>query len=138
MRFGQLREIVIGMDAAQQRQLVPILTQVDILQNVRTHAQVIICRGEAKDFLSRQKSVIGKRLSTYLDVTLASLRLKVFYDGFQDVMALRLLESKIGREKVLEFIDKDLFKPLTFMEYPHETDWLIDMREAINMKIKEN
>lgn len=76
MRFGQLREIVIGMDAAQQRQLVPILTQVDILQNVRTHAQVIICWGEAKDFLSRQKSVIGKRLSTYLDVTLDSLRLK--------------------------------------------------------------
>ncbi len=69
---------------------------------------------------------------------LASLRLKVFYDGFQDVMALRLLESKIGREKVLEFIDKDLFKPLTFMEYPHETEWLLEMREKINQMIKEN
>lgn len=70
--------------------------------------------------------------------TLASLRLKVFYDGFQDIMALRLLESKIGREKVLEFIDKDLFKPLTFMEYPHETEWLLETREKINQMIKES
>ena len=67
-----------------------------------------------------------------------SLRLKVFYDGFQDMMALRLLESKIGREKVLEFIDKDLFKPLTFMEYPHEAEWLLETREKINRMIKEN
>lgn len=69
---------------------------------------------------------------------LESLRLKVFYDGFQDMMALKLLESKIGREKVIEFIDKDLFKPLTFMEYPHETEWLLETREKINQMIKEN
>lgn len=69
---------------------------------------------------------------------LESLRLKVFYDGFQDMTALRLLESKIGREKVLEFIDKDLFKPLTFKEYPHETEWLLETREKINQMIKEN
>lgn len=70
--------------------------------------------------------------------TLASLRLKVFYDGFEDMMSLKLLESKIGRENVLEFIDKDLFKPLTFMEYPHENDWLLEFREKINKMIKEN
>ena len=69
---------------------------------------------------------------------LESLRLKVFYDGFQDILALKLLESKIGREKVLEFIDKDLFKPLTFMEYPHESEWLLETREKINQLIKEN
>ena len=69
---------------------------------------------------------------------LESLRLKVFYDGFEDMMALRLLESKIGRDKVLELIDKDLFKPLTFMEYPHETEWLLEFREKINQMIKEN
>ena len=51
---------------------------------------------------------------------------------------LKLLESKIGREKVLEFIDKDLFKPLTFMEYPHENEWLLETREKINRMIKEN
>lgn len=68
---------------------------------------------------------------------LESLRLKVFYDGFEDMMALKLLESKIGREKVLEIIDKDLFKPLTFKEYPHENDWLLEFREKINQMIKE-
>ena len=69
---------------------------------------------------------------------LESLRLKVLYEGFQDMMALKLLESKVGREKVLEFIEKDLFKPLTFMEYPHETEWLLETREKINQMIKEN
>lgn len=69
---------------------------------------------------------------------LESLRLKVFYDGLEDMAALKLLESKIGREKVLEFIDKDLFKPLTFMEYPHENEWLLEIREKINQMIKEN
>ena len=69
---------------------------------------------------------------------LESIRIKVFYDGFEDMMALRLLESKISREKVLEFIDKDLFKPLTFMEYPHENEWLLEFREKINQMIKEN
>ena len=76
LRFGQLREIVIGAQTAQQSQLAAILTQIDILQNVRTHAQVIVCDGEAQAFIARQKSAIGKRLSTYLDVTLDSLRLK--------------------------------------------------------------
>lgn len=78
MRFGQLREVIISLDAAQSGQLYSILTQVDILQNVRTHAKVIICRGRAQEFLQSQKSAIGKRLSTYLDVTLDSLREKGF------------------------------------------------------------
>jgi len=93
MRFGQLREIVIGMETALQDQLFPILTQIDILQNVRTHAQVIICHGQAKDFLAKQKSVIGKRLSTYLDVTLDSLRLKGFIPTASLSALLRDLSS---------------------------------------------
>ena len=64
MRFGQLREVILSLDAAQSGQLYHILTQVDILQNVRTHAKVIICKGEAREFLKNQKSTIGKRLST--------------------------------------------------------------------------
>lgn len=69
---------------------------------------------------------------------LASLRLKVFYDAFQDLAALKLLESRIGREKVLEFLEKDLMKPLAFSDYPHENGWLLEMRERINQKIKES
>ncbi|MBO5858969.1 MAG: DUF4091 domain-containing protein [Clostridia bacterium] len=69
---------------------------------------------------------------------IASLRLKVFYDGFQDMMALKTLENKVGREKVLELLEKEAVKPLSFTEYPHEAEWLLGVREKINMKIKEN
>lgn len=69
---------------------------------------------------------------------LPSFRLKVFYDAFQDMTALQLLESKIGREKTLEIIEKGLESPLSFSEYPHEDLWLLELREEINRKIKEN
>ena len=67
---------------------------------------------------------------------LASLRLKVFYDGFQDMMAMQLLESKIGREKVVELIESK--QPLKFTSYPRSAEWLLDTREKINQLIKEN
>ncbi len=68
---------------------------------------------------------------------LESLRLKVFYDAFQDLAALKALEKKIGREKVIEFLEKDLDKPLTFKEYPRDDNWLLTKRERINQMIKE-
>ncbi len=92
MRFGQLREVIISLDAATSGQLQSILTQVDILQNVRTHAKVIICRGTAQEFLKNQKSAIGKRLSTYLDVTLDSLREK----GYIPTATLSALLRDLG------------------------------------------
>lgn len=67
---------------------------------------------------------------------LASLRLKVFYDGFQDMMALQLLESKIGREKTLALIEAE--QELNFTSYPHSEKWLLETREKINQMIKEN
>ncbi len=70
--------------------------------------------------------------------TLESLRLKVFYDAFQDLFALKALEKKIGREKVIEILEKDLDKPLTFKEYPRDDNWLLSIREKINHMIKEN
>lgn len=69
---------------------------------------------------------------------LESLRLKVFYDGFQDLAALKALESKIGRGKVIEILEEGLEKPLTFKDYPHDEDWLLSVREKINQRIKEN
>jgi len=76
LRFGQVREIVVSLDTVRNGQLPQLLMQVDILQNVRTHARVIVCEGSAAAFLKSQKSVIGKRLSAYLDVTLDTLREK--------------------------------------------------------------
>ena len=70
--------------------------------------------------------------------TVESLRIKVLYDAFQDIRALCLLESKIGREKTLELIENNLATPLSFIEYPHEAEWILETRNNINRMIKEN
>ena len=63
---------------------------------------------------------------------LVSLRLKVFYDALQDMRALKLLERKIGKDAVVEIIENNTAKPITFSEYPHEEEWIINKREEIN------
>ena len=69
---------------------------------------------------------------------LDSLRLHVFYDGIQDMLALKLLESKIGYDKTLEIIEKGIDNPITFTEYPHDARWLEDIREQVNTAISDN
>ncbi|MCD7873075.1 MAG: DUF4091 domain-containing protein [Clostridiales bacterium] len=69
---------------------------------------------------------------------LDSLRLQVFYDALQDLRALYLLESKIGREKTIAILEEGLEKPLTFSEYPHSEKWLLETRERINSAVSEN
>ncbi|MGN0555115.1 MAG: DUF4091 domain-containing protein [Candidatus Fimenecus sp.] len=64
-----------------------------------------------------------------------SLRLNVFYDAFQDMLALKLLESKIGREKTLAVLEDGLEKPITFSEYPHGAKWILETRERVNRAI---
>lgn len=68
---------------------------------------------------------------------LDSLRLHVFYDGLQDLLALRLLESRIGREKALSVLEQGLDTPLTFSDYPHSADWLLAARERINRAVQQ-
>lgn len=68
---------------------------------------------------------------------LDSLRLHVFYDGLQDMLALKLLEILAGREKVVSVLEEGLKTPLTFSEYPHSADWLLNARERINDEIKK-
>lgn len=69
---------------------------------------------------------------------LDSLRLHVFYNGFEDMLALQLLESKLGRKNTIELLESGLDKPLTFRDYPHSADWLLETRERINRTIAEN
>ncbi|NMA82909.1 MAG: DUF4091 domain-containing protein [Epulopiscium sp.] len=66
-----------------------------------------------------------------------SLRLKVFFEALQDLRALQLLETFIGREEVIKFIEKDLEQPITFSEYPRDAQWLLLKREEINQKIAD-
>lgn len=67
---------------------------------------------------------------------LCSLRLKVFYDAFQDMMALQTLEKLAGREKAMAVLEDGLDKELTFFDYPHSDSWQLETREKINMAIK--
>lgn len=66
-----------------------------------------------------------------------SLRLKVFYDGLQDMAALRTLEKLSDKKTAENIIEENGKYSLTFREYPHENDWLITTREKVNQKIKE-
>ena len=69
---------------------------------------------------------------------LNSLRHLVFFDGFQDLRALRLLEGLTSREYVLNLIEEGLDIPLSFKTYPHEQEWLLGLRERINNEIAKN
>ncbi len=64
-----------------------------------------------------------------------SLRHIVFADAFQDLRALRLLESLTSRKYVLTLIEEGLEIPLSFQTYPHEQKWLLELRDRINNEI---
>ena len=68
-----------------------------------------------------------------------SLRLKVFGHGLQDMRALRLLESLIGREKVEKLLDKASPEGEMHMhDYPRGEKAVLALREKINAMIKKN
>lgn len=66
-----------------------------------------------------------------------SLRFKVFYEAVQDYEALMLLEKKMKREDIIEFLQKGLEKPITAREYPHSEEWLLEKRKEINKMLGE-
>lgn len=72
------------------------------------------------------------------DGPIESLRLKVFYEALQDLRALELLESFIGREAVMNILEDGLEHPITFSQYPHDYEWLLLKREQINRRIAES
>ncbi len=70
------------------------------------------------------------------DGALSSIRLEVFHEGFQDMRALQLAQSLVGRERVMEVLE-DGIEPITFASYPHGDAWLLGVRERINALIAE-
>lgn len=65
-----------------------------------------------------------------------SLRLEVFFDALQDRAALITLEKLCGKKVCLDIIEENGKHNLTFREYPHSDEWLLNTREQINMRIK--
>ncbi len=70
---------------------------------------------------------------------IASIRLKAFNEAIQDMRALKLLEEKIGKEKVLEIIEENNGEKynMSFTNYVRSDEWHILKREEINAKIRE-
>ncbi|HKJ86165.1 MAG TPA: DUF4091 domain-containing protein [Spirochaetia bacterium] len=68
---------------------------------------------------------------------ISSIRLEVLREALQDLRALRLLESRVGREQALALLEAGLEKPITFGEYPRSDDWVLDLRRRVNEAISE-
>ena len=65
-----------------------------------------------------------------------SLRYLVFEEALQDMRALKLCEQLYGKENVIKIIE-DGINPITFDNYPTSEEWLLNVREKINMLIKK-
>ena len=65
-----------------------------------------------------------------------SIRLKVFCHALQDMRALRLLEDKLGKEKATYIIEEILGEKITFKDYPHSAEKLLEIREKVNYKVR--
>ena len=68
---------------------------------------------------------------------LVSLRFKVFRDAIQDLRALKLLESKIGCEKTVAFVENTVGEPLSFTSYEKGIAVMLKKREKINEAIEK-
>lgn len=65
-----------------------------------------------------------------------SIRLLVFYDALQDIRAFKLCESLYGKEFVINLLEEGI-EPITFKCYPHNSEYLLSVREKINKAIIE-
>jgi len=72
----------------------------------------------------------------YEDGPIESIRSVVFYEALQDLRALKLLESFIGKEAVLKLIEETAGEEITFEKYPHDLEFIERLRKKINEKIK--
>lgn len=65
-----------------------------------------------------------------------SLRLMNLFHAMQDIRAMELLESMIGKDEVIKEMEKDLSEEITFKRYPTSDVWLLGFRERINDRIE--
>ena len=66
-----------------------------------------------------------------------SIRLKVFYDALQDMAALNSLSELTDKKTCMNIIEGNGKHSLSFSNYPHSDEWLLNTREKINLKIKD-
>ena len=67
----------------------------------------------------------------YGDGAIPSLRQKVFGNALEDMRLLSLLEEKIGRERVIEAIDRVAGHTVTFRQYPRDETFFSELYRYI-------
>lgn len=65
-----------------------------------------------------------------------TLHLVGFTQALSDLRAMKLLESLSSKDEVMSILE-DGIDPITFKEYPHSDEYILEMREKINQRIKE-
>ncbi len=73
----------------------------------------------------------------YKDDAVDSLRGVLFFEALQDQRALDLLATKLGREEVIKMLEEIAGQEIHFMNYPHNGEFIINWRTAVNEKIRE-
>jgi hypothetical protein len=64
-----------------------------------------------------------------------SIRIKYMRQAMQDIRALELLESYVGKDKGMELLEEDSVA-IDFFHYERDDNWILNMRERLNRAIK--
>ncbi len=65
-----------------------------------------------------------------------SIRLMVLHEAKQDHRALKLLETYIGKESVIQLLEETLSHPISFCNYPKSNAYFMGVRNKVNQLIK--
>lgn len=66
-----------------------------------------------------------------------SIRILLMQEAFQDLAAMKYLESIDDRESVMECLQEDVNGEITFAQYPADAAYILRVRERVNKKIAE-
>jgi ribosomal protein L1 len=69
---------------------------------------------------------------------LESMRIIVFHQALQDISAMKLAESFVGKEKVVEAIENAFGESVEFDVCARSTEQMQAVRDAVNDIIKKN
>ncbi|MBR6744953.1 MAG: DUF4091 domain-containing protein [Clostridia bacterium] len=71
------------------------------------------------------------------DTVWETMRLNAMREAMEDVRALELAESVLGREAAVALAQEGLTEPLTFFQYPREGEYLLNLRDRILLAVEE-
>ena len=69
---------------------------------------------------------------------LLSLRAVVFKEALTDMYVCQKLSEYIGRDKVIEMIEKEAGMDITFKKYPHGPDFILNISRKLKEEIKKH